>query len=223
MKLEAEVRTGIGRRACQQLQKSGYYPAVIYGRGQAAEPIQIQQSLLDAFTKKHAVRTKPFDLTYGKSSVNVLIKDIKRSTATCQIEHIDFYIVEKNKPITVAVPVKLINTEVAPGIAEGGVLDHVLHELEVKSLPKNIPSSIEVDVAELVLGASLHLADIKLPKGCELNKAVDDEHNPTVVSIKAQKVEEEPVEEAEAAAEEAEAEKAPEQAPSEDAEQESES
>ena len=190
MKLEAEVRTGMGRRACQQLQKSGYYPAIIYGRGKAAEPIQIQQSLLDAFTKKHAVRTKPFDLTYGKSCVNVLIKDIKRSTATCQIEHVDFYIVEKNKPITLSVPLRVVNAETAAGVQEGGVVDHVLHELEVKSLPKNIPSSIEVDITELALGASLHLADIKLPKGCELNKAIDDDHNPTVVSIKAQKEEE---------------------------------
>lgn len=202
MKLEAEVRAKSGRRGCHQLRKKGYYPAVVYGREQPSEMIQVSQSVMDAFSRGHAVRTKPFDLTYGKTSLSVLVKNIQRDSASQQIEHIDFYVVEKNKPITLAVPLRLVNTEEAKGVVDGGVVEHALHEVEVKALPKNIPSSIEVDIIELEVGGSLSLGDVKMPKGCELAKAIEEDYNPTVVSVKAPRAEE-PEEPQEAEGEEA--------------------
>lgn len=193
MNVAVEARESLGRSACKRLRQDGFYPAVVYGRELAATSVKIEARVLDAFMRTHAVRTQPFDLELAGKEINVLVKDIKRSTSTNQIEHIDFFVIEQNKPITLSIPLRLLNAETAKGIQDGGVLDHSMHEIEIVVLPKNIPSHLELDIEALEIGASIHLSSLPLPKGCELSKPIDEEHDPLLVSIQ-QPREEEPEE-----------------------------
>lgn len=184
MKVKAQVRESQGRRSCQKVREQGFYPAVVYGKKTPSSTIQVDKRAWDSFVRTHAVRSQPFQLELGTETYDVLIKDIKRSTATQKIEHMDFYTIERNKPITVNVGLRYINQEDAIGLKDGGMLNQQMHEIEISALPKNIPSSIEVDIIELEIGATLHLSDVVLPAGCSLTKKpIDEEHNPPIVSI----------------------------------------
>lgn len=192
MKLKAEVREGQGRRYCLKIRKKGFYPGVLYGKKHQPSSLQVEKRVLDAFMRVHAIKTQPFDIELDGKTYNVLVKEIKRSTRYNHIEHLDFYAIEKNKPIVISVPLRYINDENAVGVVEeGGAVEQILHEIEIYALPKNIPSSIEVDLTELALGYSLHVGDIVMPEGCELARPVDEEYNPAIVSIHMQREEEE--------------------------------
>ena len=190
MKLKAEHREGHGRRNCLKLRESGFYPGILYGKKHQASSVQVEKRALEFFMRTHSIKTQPFEMELDGKTYSVLVKNIKRSTASQQIEHLDFYAIEKNKPIVVASPLRYINEENAQGVVDGGVIEHIMHDIEISALPKHIPSSIEVDLTGLALGHSLHVSDIVLPEGCSLVKPVDDDHNPAIVSIHEQREEE---------------------------------
>jgi len=106
----------------------------------------------------------------------------------------DFFAVDKNKAVIVNVPIMFINEETCVGVKmSGGKISHIQSELEVSCLPKDIPENITVDIAELEIGHSVHLSEIKMPINVVLATSVDDEHDSPVVSCyepKAEKVEE---------------------------------
>lgn len=183
MKLKAQVRESQGRRSCQKIRKQGFYPAVVYGKKMPSSTVQVDQRVWDSFMKSHAVRSQPFELELGPQTYDVLVKEIKRSTSTQKIEHLDFYTIERNKPIIVNVALRYINQEESVGLKNGGMLNQQMHEIEISALPKHIPSSIEVDIIELEMGVTLHLSDVVLPNGCSLTKPIEDAHNPPIVSI----------------------------------------
>lgn len=195
MKLQVQVRDNQGKDSCKKLREQGIYPAVFYGRNHQSENIQVSKREMDAFIKLHAVRSKPFKIELGKKTFSVLVKDMKRSTRYNNIEHIDFFLVEMNKLMTVNIPLRYINEDKAAGVTQGGSVDHALHEIELKTLPKNVPGHIDVDIAQLELGGSLHVSDLVLPEGCELATAVSDTFNPVMVSIQNQREEEKEAEE----------------------------
>lgn len=192
MKIKAEKRIHTGRRGCQKLQAQGYYPAVLYGYGKQSQSIQIAKATLDVFMRQHPVKTQLFSIEVENKSQDVLVKDIKRSTTNNKIQHVDFFQVSKNTELQVAVPVRFLHEEASPGVIASGVVDHVLTEVNVKVLPKNLPEAVDVDLSHLEIGQSIHLSEIKLPKGCTLQKAITEENDPLVVSIHAPKVVEEP-------------------------------
>ena len=122
--------------------------------------------------------------------------------------------------IVMNVPVHYINEEDSVGVKAAGVVSKLVTEIEIRTLPVDLPEFIEVDIADLDIGGSVHMSDIKLPKGVEFLHPVDDEHDQAIVSIHAAKVEEEAsAEEAEGAAEASDGEEAKPEADS-DAEQE---
>jgi large subunit ribosomal protein L25 len=106
----------------------------------------------------------------------------------------DFFAVDKNKAVIVNVPIMFINEDTCVGVKMGGgMISHIQSELEVSCLPKDIPENITVDIAELEIGHSVHLSEIKMPTNVVLATPVDDEHDSPVVSCyepKAEKVEE---------------------------------
>jgi large subunit ribosomal protein L25 len=191
MKLKAESRNGQGRRPCHKLREQGFYPAVLYGKGESSTLLQINKSDLESFMKRHAVMTKPFSLDLDGKTFSVLIKEIKSSIPDNSIQHIDFCIIAMNKPIVVSLSLRFINEDSAKGVSVGGTIEHTLHEIEISALPKHIPSAIEVDLEKVELGQVLHVSDLILPKGCSLAKAVDDGYNPVMVSIQLPKAEKE--------------------------------
>jgi large subunit ribosomal protein L25 len=169
MKIEisATSRKAQGTGASRRLRKAGRVPGIVYG---SSEPTMIE---LDHNKLYHALRKEAFHasiLTLDNEGTKeqVLLRDFQMHPFRQQVMHIDFERVIAGKKIHMKVPLHFTNADIAPGVKSGGVINHVLSELTIACLPKDLPEFIEVDLAELVLGHSIHVSDVKLPKGLEI-------------------------------------------------------
>jgi large subunit ribosomal protein L25 len=169
MKIEisATSRKAQGTGASRRLRKAGRVPGIVYGN---SEPVMID---LDHNNLYHALRKEAFHASIltldndGKKE-QVLLRDFQMHPFRQQVMHIDFERVLANKKIHMRVPLHFTNADLAPGVKSGGVISHVLSELTIACLPADLPEYIEVNLAELSLGHSIHVADVKLPKGLEI-------------------------------------------------------
>ena len=118
----------------------------------------------------------------GKTKIEVILKDIQRDPQKSYITHIDFLEVDQNVKITVNVPLNFVNEDTCIGVkTSGGVISHIITDVEISCLPKDIPENIEVDVQELDINQSIHLTEIKLPKGVEFLTSADKDHDSAIV------------------------------------------
>ena len=195
--LEAKKRDSIGSSTAKKIRRENGIPAVIYGDRDNSNII------LDANDVAKQVKDSGFysnviQLKFGKETIDVILKDLQRDPRKSFITHMDFFAVDKNKAVVVNVPIAFLNEETCTGVKlGGGKLSHIQTEIEISCLPKDIPEHIEIDVAELELGHSIHMSEIILPKDVSLVQAVDKDHDAPVISCyepKAEKVEEEVVE-----------------------------
>jgi large subunit ribosomal protein L25 len=197
MILNAEKREVFGTNAANTIRAGGHCPAVIYGP--KCDPIHIRVSVAEL---EHLVRTQnptlhPFKVQVAGKTQEVLLKKLDMQY-NGDILHADFLAIAKGAKVHVAVPIHFEYEEQCVGKKAGGVVDHHLTTIEVEVLPKNIPDEILVDIANLEIGKSIHLSDIKLPKGITLTQPIDENHNPILVSCEPPRVEsEEPKAEAE--------------------------
>lgn len=191
--LQAKTRDSVGTATAKKIRRDKGIPAVVYG------DIKNSNIVLDANEVAKQVKDSGFysnviKLTLGKETIDVILKDLQRDPRKSNITHMDFFAVDKNKAVTVNVPIMFINEETCVGVKiGGGKISHIQSELEVSCLPKDIPENITVDIAELEVGHSVHLSEIKMPINVVLATSVDDEHDSPVVSCyepKAEKVEE---------------------------------
>jgi large subunit ribosomal protein L25 len=191
--LQAKTRDSVGTATSKKIRRDKGIPAVVYG------DIQNSNIVLDANEVAKQVKDSGFysnviKLTLGKETIDVILKDLQRDPRKSNITHMDFFAVDKNKAVIVNVPIMFINEETCVGVKMGGgMISHIQSELEVSCLPKDIPENITVDIAELEIGHSVHLSEIKMPANVVLATPVDDEHDSPVVSCyepKAEKVEE---------------------------------
>ena len=191
--LQAKTRDSVGTATAKKIRRDKGIPAVVYG------DIKNSNIVLDANEVAKQVKDSGFysnviKLTLGKETIDVILKDLQRDPRKSNITHMDFFAVDKNKAVTVNVPIMFINEETCVGVKSGGgKISHIQSELEVSCLPKDIPENITVDIAELEIGHSVHLSEIKMPINVMLATSVDDEHDSPVVSCyepKAEKVEE---------------------------------
>ena len=169
MKIEisATSRKAQGTGASRRLRKAGLVPGIVYGN---SEPVMIE---LDHNNLYHALRKEAFHASIltldneGKKE-QVLLRDFQMHPFRQQVMHIDFERVVAGKKIHMKVPLHFTNADIAPGVKSGGVINHVLSELTIACLPAALPEFIEVDLAELSLGHSIHVSDVKLTKGLEI-------------------------------------------------------
>ena len=186
---EAQVRSELGRGHSRRLRQVGKVPAVLYGGG--ADPIglvldhnKVLKALENEATFSH-ILTLRFD---GKEETAIL-KDLQRHPSRPIIMHMDFQRVTESQKIRVHVPIHFLNQETSVGAKKGGVVTHNLVDIEVSCLPMHLPEFIEVDMAKVDLGDSVHLSDIKLPPGVaivELQHGPD--HDQIVAAIQAGRV-----------------------------------
>ena len=191
--LQAKTRDSVGTATSKKIRRDKGIPAVVYG------DIKNSNIVLDANEVAKQVKDSGFysnviKLTLGKETIDVILKDLQRDPRKSNITHMDFFAVDKNKAVIVNIPIMFINEETCVGVKMGGgMISHIQSELEVSCLPKDIPENITVDIAELEIGHSVHLSQIKMPANVVLATPVDDEHDSPVVSCyepKAEKVEE---------------------------------
>lgn len=164
VELFAEIREKTGKGAANSLRRQGYIPAVFYGKDSAARPLSLNRAELKRKLSTARGENTLFALTIkdNNESINkmAILKEVQTQPITHDILHTDFYEVLMDKEITIRVPLAIKGR--AKGIEQGGILQTVTREIELECLPADIPESIEVDVASLDIGESLHIRDLDL-------------------------------------------------------------
>ena len=186
---EAQVRSELGRGHSRRLRQVGKVPAVLYGG--SADPVglvfdhnKVLKALENEATFSH-ILTLRFD---GKEETAIL-KDLQRHPSRPIIMHMDFQRVSESQKIRVHVPIHFLNQETSVGAKKGGVVTHNLVDIEVSCLPMHLPEFIEVDMAKVDLGDSVHLSDIKLPPGVAIVELMHGpDHDQIVAAIQAGRV-----------------------------------
>jgi large subunit ribosomal protein L25 len=194
IELNAELRTDTGKGASRRLRHANKVPAILYGAGKDPEKLTLQQKDVQYELQHEAFFTQVLELNIGGKKQDVLLRDLQHHPYKQDILHMDFQRVEAKKEMHVNVPLHFINEDIAPGVkTEGGAISHVMTEVEVVCLPKDIPEFIDVDLSELHMGEIVHLSDLKMPAGVEVFALKQgEEHDSAVATIHARKVAEEP-------------------------------
>ena len=197
--LKAEVRTKTGKQAAKHLRKKRVVPANVYKDGKDALSIQISGDDLAGVLHTEAGENVIITLNIAGEGTSkektVLIKEIQREPIKSQILHVDFNEISLTETLNVDVPLESHGEPIGVKV-DGGILEHVLRELQIECLPTSIPGTIEVEVANLKIGDAIYVKDIVVPQGV---KVLNDPEL-IVMIVKAPKVEapkEEVVEEAE--------------------------
>ena len=171
MKIEisADKRTLQGKGASRRLRGSGKVPAIIYGGEQEPQSIEMDHNDLFHKLKLEAFHASILSLSVAGKKEQVLLRDIQMHPFKHQVLHVDFQRVDKNQKIHMKVPLHFINAENSPGVkTSGGIVTHILTEVDISFLPDDLPEFIAVDLVELAAGHTLHLSDLVLPKGVEI-------------------------------------------------------
>lgn len=164
--LKAEKREAKGTTASKRLRREGVVPAVIYGSSQREYMIQMDSKSFFDIAKKQASHNFLVDLEIEgaqEKSKLAIVQDIQRDPLNGNLIHVDFRAVSENESISATVPIHLLGE--AEGVKNGGVLEQLLHEIEVSCRPNDLPESIENHVDELVMGDSLKVGELNLPDG----------------------------------------------------------
>ena len=162
---ETKARDNAGKGVARKLRREGQVPVILYSKGEDAVKLSMPLKELTLEYKKGAFSNKVFALNIDGKVTNALPRDVQRHPVTEVIEHADFQKVTDSSTIHVYVPVKFLNVEKSAGIKRGGVLNIVRHDLELICNPTNIPTVIEIDIAEMNIGDSIHIETVKLPEG----------------------------------------------------------
>lgn len=189
--LNAQARTDLGKGASRRLRHAANIPAVVYGGNKPAESVTILAKEIAKLFENEAAYSHVIELNVNGAKQNVIVKAMQRHPSKQFIMHADFVRVVAGQKLTAIVPVHFVGEE-AP-VKKGGEISHVLNEIEVTCLPKDLPEFIEVDLSALEIGAIVHLSDLKAPKGVEFvalahgdDKAVANVHAPRVAPEEAE-------------------------------------
>ena len=168
----ASTRTATGKGVARKLRAAGKVPAVIYGHAREPQALELDHHALQLLLEKHPYQSTVIALSIDGTASNTLIREIQRHPFKKQIVHVDFQELVAGEAVTVPVPLQFVGTP--EGVRHGGgLLDQILHELEVACDPANIPHHIVVDVTALTIGHSIHACEIVLPAGCTLVSDAD--------------------------------------------------
>jgi len=187
VQLQARVREGTGSGVAKGLRREGWIPAVLYGPEQGEPlPLMVQAQELRRLLAggQRGIIHLALEREGESKEYPVLIKDIQRDKIKGDVIHLDFYRVSATRKVTTTVPVQLVGT--APGVQAGGVLQHLLWEVEIECLPQQLPETLEADISQLEIGDVLTVGDLKVPEGVEVLTPAED----TVVTVLAPTLEE---------------------------------
>jgi large subunit ribosomal protein L25 len=187
IEIKAEPRSVQGTGASRRLRRESKVPGVLYGAGKDALAIQLDHKDLWFKLKTEAFHSSILDMELGSEKSQVLLRDYQMHPFRPLILHADFQRVDASRKIHMKVPLHFVNAEISPGVKlAGGLVQHVMNDLEVSCLPKDLPEFIEIDLKDLQAGHSLHLSGVKLPPGVEA--IVPKGEDPTVATVVIPKV-----------------------------------
>ena len=198
--LEVAERTEFGSRTARRLRRDGLVPGVVYAGGSEARAFSVpEREARNALSAGGALLDLTFD---GGKAEPVVVKEQQRHPVRGELLHLDLQVVRLDQAIESEVAIELLGIEEAPGVKEGGVMEHITHEINVEALPTDIPESIAVDVSGMVIGDTLQLDSVIAPEGVTfaLGEGIEAEEV-TIATLNPPRVEEEPEPEVEEEAE----------------------
>jgi len=165
--LSAETRDRAGKGASRAMRREGRVPAVVYGNKEAPLPIHVEEkALMRALSTGHFMNSVVM-IDVGGGTTRTLPKDVQFHPVTDRPLHVDFLRISEHAKVTVAVPIRFVGEEQSRGLKRGGVLNAVRHDLELTCDAAEIPDEVEISLAGLDIGDSLHISAVTLPKGTE--------------------------------------------------------
>jgi large subunit ribosomal protein L25 len=195
--LKVAQRDTFGSRATRRLRREGLVPGVVYGQGGEARPFQVSARVLRVLLSEgHTLLDLELD---GSKAVPVVIKEQQHHPVRGDVLHLDCLEVRLDEEIEAEVAIELEGADQAPGVREGGVLEHVTREVTVEALPTEIPENITVDVSAMEISDTINLASVSVPSGVKL--MAEDPEEITIATLSPPRVEEEPEPEVEEEAE----------------------
>lgn len=177
MKIKVKDREKIGSNKVKKIRREGWVPGIIYGRGEESIPIKTEVKELQKLIKNLHSEATLITIDHEGEELQALLREVVRDPLTENLLHADFQHIHEDEEVTVHVMVEL--TGESEGVKEGGILDFVHRQLTVRCLPEDMPEKFVVDISELEIGNSIHIKDLELPEGVQLEEDPQD----TIVNV----------------------------------------
>jgi len=182
IEISARKREAQGTGASRRLRRSGRVPGILYGGEKDAVNIELDHQALYLQLRNERFHASILTLDLGGAKEQVLLRAVNMHPFRPLVQHVDFQRVSKDKKIHMKVPLHFVNAEKSPGVKEqGGVVSHVLNELDIICFPDDLPEFIEVDLGGLSVGNSIHARQLALPKGVDVNLSKGED--PVVATV----------------------------------------
>ena len=177
----AESRESNGSSASKKLRRSGKVPGIVYGSDEKPILIQLDHNQISLALDVESFHSSILELKIGNSNQKVLLRDYQMHPFKRQVNHIDFQRVDEKKRIHTNVPLHFIGEEDSPAVKmAGGLISHILNDVEISCLPKDLPRFIEIDISDLEIGDSLHISQLSFPDG--VDPVLHGQDDPVVVT-----------------------------------------
>ncbi len=181
--LTADVRSDLGKGASRRLRHTNKVPAVLYGAHKEPTYLLLNHDDVVKRLEHETFYSHILTLTVNGQSERAVLKDLQRHPSKPRVMHMDFQRISETEKLRMHVPLHFIHADIAPGVKKsGGIVSHLLIDIEILCLPKDLPEFVEVDLAHLELGHAVHLSDLKLPAGVQITALMHDDDQP-VASI----------------------------------------
>jgi large subunit ribosomal protein L25 len=155
-----------GRAASRRMRRAGKAPGIVYGGPSQPQPIELDHNALIHALRNEAFHSSILTMKVDGTATKVLLRDVQMHPFRNEVLHVDFQRIDEKRRIHMKVPLHFVNEDVSPAVtAQGAIVSHVMTEIDIACLPKDLPEFIEVDLSALDTGHSLHVSSVKLPPG----------------------------------------------------------
>jgi len=180
--INAQARNANGTGSSRRMRRTGRVPGVLYGAGKEAQMIELDHNALYHQLRLESFHASILDMNLDGAKERVLLRNVQMHPWKTEVLHVDFLRVAADRKIHMRVPLHFIHADTCPGVKEGGVVSHVMNDVEIQCLPDDLPEFLEVDLSQLPLGHAIHVNEIALPNSVELVSRLKAD-NPVVVTV----------------------------------------
>ena len=158
-----------GRGASRRMRRGGKAPGIVYGGKNAPQPIELDHNALIHALRNEAFHSSILTMKVDGASTQVLLRDVQMHPFRNEVLHVDFQRIDPSRKIHMKVPLHFVNEDISPAVkTQGAIVSHVMTEIDIACLPKDLPEFIEVDLSQLDTGHSLHASGVELPPGVSI-------------------------------------------------------
>mgnify|MGYP005844883447 CR=1 FL=1 len=190
--LTAEPRTGQGKGASRRLRRDGKVPAIMYGAGKPPQMIALDHNMMLRHLDDEKFHTAILNVSIDGATEQAILRDYEMHPFKPVVMHVDLQRISATEKIHMSVPLHFTGEDVCPGVKQqGGLVAHLMAEVDITCLPKDLPEFLTADLSNLHIGESLHLSDLKLPEGVQITSLAHGGDDLAVVTVTTVRVEEE--------------------------------